>query len=81
MGGASGTEAFHPMAGGLRLDGLGFEGLVGLRDVNGFDVLQVVAACGIDAVGHGGDDPVVDKLLYPTGIAEVGLHVLVDDIG
>ena len=61
------------MAGGLQLGGFGFELLEGLRDVGGFDALVVGATRGEDAIGHRGDDAVVDELLYPAGVAEVGL--------
>ena len=68
----SGAEALDPVAGGLQLDGLGIELLEGLRDIGGFDALEVVAACGEDAISHGGDDPIMDELIDPAGIAEVG---------
>ena len=60
------------MTGGFQLDGLWLEILKSLPDVNGFDMLQVIAACGIDTVSHRRDDAVVDKLVYPAGITEVG---------
>ena len=58
--------------GGLQLNCLGTEFLEGLHDVGGLDTLEVVTSRGENTVGHGGDDAVLDKLLYPTGIAEVG---------
>ena len=73
---ALGAEALDPVTGGLQLVGLGFEFLEGLRDVDGFDALEVGAARREETVGHGGNDAVVDKLLYPAGIAEVGLLIL-----
>ena len=68
----SGAEALDPVAGGLQLDGLRIELLESLRDIGGFDALEVIAACGEDAISHGGDDPIMDELIDPAGIAEVG---------
>ena len=67
-----GAETGDPVTGGFQLDGLWLEILKSLPDVNGFDMLQVIAACGIDTVGHRRDDTIVDKLVYPAGITEVG---------
>ena len=69
----SGAEALDPVAGGLQLGGFGFELLEGLLDIGDLDPLEVLAACGVDAVCHGRDDAVVDKLIDPAGITEVGL--------
>ena len=64
----SGAKTGDPVTGGFQLDGLWLEILKSLPDVNGFDMLQVIAACGIDTVSHRRDDAVVDKLVYPAGI-------------
>ena len=71
----SGGEARHDVATGLQADGFGIVSLEGLRDVGGFDALVVGAAGGEDTVGHSGDDPIMNELIYPSGIAEVG-HLL-----
>ena len=76
QGAPSGAEAFDHLAVGLQRSGLGREALEGLRDVGGLDVLVVAAACGVETIGHGGDDAIVDKLLDPTGIAKLGLFHL-----
>ena len=68
----SGAEACDDLATRLQLDDFGIELLEGLSDVGCFDVLEIIATCGEDAVGHGGDDSIADELLYPTGITEVG---------
>ena len=68
------SKAFVMSEASMR-DGFGIVSLEGLRDVGGFDALIVGAAGGEDTVGHSGDDPIMNELIYPSGIAEVG-HLL-----
>ena len=62
----SGGEARHDVATGLQADGFGIVSLEGLRDVGGFDALVVGATGGEDTVGHSGDDPIMNELIYPS---------------
>ena len=65
----SGAEAH--LSARLQLYHSWIELLVAVLNIGDEDVLVILRRSLRDAVGHGGDDAVLDELVYPSGIAKI----------